>query len=147
MGRRKRKWVAKGFESLGERFQDPNTGAVRADTSANIYQSMLLHPAFTTLKPRQQMLYVQCKSQFYGARKPRQDFPDIEMFQDDACFYMNRELATRYGDYTKNMKRELYADLKTLEEHGLIKCISSGRSTKSKSVYKFVSDWRDWKPS
>ena len=143
---RRKKWTARPFESQGQKFEDPVTGAIRNDTSANIFESMLLHPAFTTLKPRQQMLYVVCKAQFYGHRKPSQDFPDIEDVKDDSCFYMNRELAVRYGNYTKSMGKELYSDLKELQKRGFIECVSNGKSTKSKSVYRFTSNWKYWKP-
>lgn len=143
---RKRKWTARAFESQGQRFTDPVTGAIRADTSANVYESMLLHPAFTTMKPRQQMLYIACKAQFYGHRKPKADFPTTEAVQGDDCFYMNRELATRYGNYTKSMTKELYGDLGELQRRGFIECVSSGKATKSKSIYRFCSNWKDWKP-
>lgn len=145
MGRRK-KWTARPFESVGQKFEDPNTGTIRSDTSANVYESMLLHPAFTSLKPRQQALYLVCKAQYYGHRKPRQDFNDVETLQGDDCFYLNLGAVTRYGNYTRSMRREFYGDMKTLEEHGLIKKISSGRATKSKSIYCFSGDWKAWKP-
>lgn len=147
MGRRKKpKWTARPFESKGESFINPATGKLQKDTSANIYESMLLHPAFTTLKPRQQVLYLVCKAQFYGHRKPKQDFTELEAFQDEKCFYLNLSAVVRYGNYTRNMRREFYADMKELEKRGFIKTISSGRSTKSKSIYQFSADWKNWNP-
>lgn len=141
---RKRKWSARAFESQGQRFTDPVTGAIRADTSANIYESMLLSAAFQDLTNRQRLLYVICKAQFFGHRKPSQDFPEVEQVADDVCFYLNLGAATRYGVYTKNMRGKFYADMKELERHGFIKTISSGKPTKSKSVYMFSPDWKYW---
>lgn len=144
---RKRKWTARPFESQGQRFADPTTGATRADTSSNIYESMLLSDAFLDLTNRQKLLYVVCKSQFYGHRKPSQDFPDVEQVAGDDCFYLNLGAVVRYGLYTRNMRGKFYADLKILEAHGFIKTVSSGRSTKSKSIYRFTPDWKYWKPA
>lgn len=146
MGRRKR-WTARPFESVGQRFTDPITGATRADTSANLYESMMLHPAFQDLTNRQKLLYLICKSQFFGHRKPEKDFPDVEQVAGDDCFYLNLGAVTRYGLYTRNMRGKFYADMKELERHGFIKTVSSGRPTKSKSVYKFLPDWKYWKPT
>lgn len=145
MGRRK-KWTARPFESQGQKFTDPNTGVIRSDTSANLYESMLLHPAFTTMKPRQQVLYLICKAQFYGHRKPRDDFKEMEDVQSDECFYLNLAAVIKYGNYTRNMRREFYADMAELERRGFIKTISSGRATKSKSIYRFCSDWKSYNP-
>lgn len=146
MGRRK-KWSARQFESQGQRFTDPTTGAIRSDTSANIYESMLLSAAYMDLTTRQQQLYTLCKAQFYGHRKPSQDYPDIEQVAGDDCFYLNLGAVTRYGLYTRNMRGKFYADMKALEQHGFIKTVSSGRATKSKSVYRLVANWKDWKPA
>lgn len=146
MGRRKKRNV-RPFESAGEKFTDQTTGTVRADTSANIYESMLLSSAFQDLKPRQQMLYIVCKSQFYGHRKPSQDFPEMEAVQADTCFYLNLAAVCRYGLYSRNMRGKFYQDMKVLQEHGFIKLVSSGASTKTKSIYRFSSDWQRWRPT
>lgn len=147
MGRKRKNWTARPFESLGERFTDPVTGAVRKDTSANIYESMLLSAAYKDLTTRQKQLYLICKSQFYGHRKPSQDFPDLELVAANDCFYLNLGAVVRYGLYTRNMRGKFYADMKALEEHGFIKTVSSGRATKTKSIYKLTPDWKYWQPS
>ena len=144
MGRRKRKWTARPFESLGERFQDPNTGAVRADTSAAIFESMLLSPAYMDLSTRQKQLYLICKAQYYGHRKPGADFPDVELVSGDDVFYLNLGAVVRYGLYTRNMRGKFYADMKELENHGFIETVSSGKSTKTKSIYRFSPGWKYW---
>ena len=143
---RRKKWTARPFESQGQRFTDPNTGTIRTDTSANIYESMLLSEAYIDLTTRQKQLYIICKSQFYGHRKPSQDFPEVEQVRGDDCFYLNLGTVTRYGLYTRNMRGKFYSDMKELERHGFIKTVSSGKSTKSKSVYQFTPDWKYWKP-
>lgn len=56
-----RKYQKKDFESTG----------ATSDTSANIYMSMLLAPAWRELTANQQRLYLYCKAQYYGEkRKP-----------------------------------------------------------------------------
>lgn len=144
MGKRK-KWTAKPFESVGQRFQDDN-GTIRSDSSANLYESMLLHPAFATMKPRQKMLYIYCKAQYFGKRKPQDDYKELEEAKGNEKFYMNRASIVKYGLYTKNGMHEFYSDLKLLQERGFIRCISNGRSTKSKSIYEFSDQWKYWTP-
>jgi len=132
LSRRKQKYKPKSFESTGK----------SNDTSANIFDSMLTHPDFMGLKTRQKILYVYCKNQFYGKRKPRSDFPEIEKFQSDECFYMNLALVVEYGLYTKTGRKEFYSDMKALCEAGFIECISNGKSTKSRSIYRFSDKWK-----
>ncbi len=141
----KRKYHPKAFESLGEVYRDAD-GRKRTDTSANIYESMLTSDAWKDLTMRQRVLYVACKGQYYGKRKPGKDFPDMEQVQSDECFYMNAAAVERYGIYTKNMHREFYGDLKALCEHGFMSCLANGRATKSRSIYRFSAAWGAWKP-
>lgn len=140
---RKKKYIPKPFESKGETFIDEN-GKARADTSANIYESMLLSRAFMTLTSKQQILYIYCKSQYYGHRKPEKDFPDIEQFQGADIFYLNWNTVKKYGLYKDSMHSNFYKDMKALCEHGFIENISSGKSRRTKTVYRFNSEWRTW---
>ena len=55
MSRGRKKYIPKRFESKGEKFIDEN-GKLRADTSANIYESLLLSDSFRDLSDRQKML-------------------------------------------------------------------------------------------
>lgn len=115
------------------------------DTSANIYESMLTSPAFTDLTKNQRFLYVCMKKQYYGKRKPGRDFPDVERFQGDELFYFNRSLAVdKYKLYKDGGRSEFYADIKALERHGFIETVSSGKETKSRSIYRFSGDWKTW---
>lgn len=131
----KSKYKPKDFESTGE----------RSDTCAQIFESMLNSPAWRDLKPRQQLLYVYVKAQFYGKRKPKHDYPDNPAFQSDECFYMNLGAAVKYDLYKRSGNKEFYKDMRELCEHGFIKCVSNGRYTKKKSIYRYSADWKGWK--
>ena len=124
---KKKTYRPKSFESFGK----------SNDTSANLYESMLLSAAFMDLTPKQRLLYVYMKAQYYGKRKPGKDNPDIENLQGDDLFYFPRTLAEKYNLYTRSNNRQFYNDIKAIEEHGFIKTISSGKATKTKSIYKF----------
>ena len=87
------------------------------------------------------------KSQYYGKRKPGKDFPDIEQLQGNELFYFNQSLAVNYGLYSRDNHKQFYSDIKAIEKHGFIKTVSSGAATKSKSIYRFVGDWKMWNDS
>lgn len=131
-----RKYRPKAFESSG----------ASKDTSANIYESMLKSAAFMDLTPRQRLLYVYCKAQFYGKRKPGKDFPDIEQLQGDDLFYFPMQTAVDYGLYTRNNHKNFYRDMKELEKHGFIKTVINGKIHKTKSVYQYSGNWKFWNP-
>ena len=135
---KKKKFEYEKFESAGE-FVDGN-GKKRKDTSVRICESMLFSDAFSALTNRQKMLYICCKSQFFGKRKPCQD---IEILYDD-CFYMSFSTIIPYKIYTKNMKSEYYKDLKILVDLGFIELIAKGNSRK-KSIYKYSDRWKKYK--
>ena len=147
MGKRKyTPYKPKVFESRGN-YKDSN-GNMRKDTSANIYTTMLLSDAYKDLKPRQQALYVVCKSMYLGLSKPRYDkeYKENGLYQDNEYFFMNMDVAVKYGLYKPNTK-ELYKDLRVLIEHGFIEKVSQGGgATKRKNVFKFSDKWQDWKP-
>lgn len=137
MGKRKKPYAPKLFES-SKGTKDPYAG---------IYETMLISPAFLNLTKNQRLLYVYMKAQYYGKRKPKNDFPDIEQFQRDDLFYFNMALAEKYGLYSRSNDRQFYADIKAIEQHGFIKTVSNGRSTKSRSIYQFISEWQKWHDS
>lgn len=137
MGQRKKPYAPKLFES--------SRGA--KDPYAGIYETMLRSPAFLNMTKNQRLLYVYMKAQYYGKRKPKNDFPDIEQFQRDDLFYFNMALAEKYGLYSRSNDRQFYADIKAIEQHGFIKTVSNGRSTKSRSIYQFTSEWQQWNDS
>ena len=137
MGQRRKPYTPRAFESTG----------ISNDTSANIYGSMLESPAFKDLSKNQRLLYVYMKKQYYGVKKPRCDFPELEEMQGDDLFYFNLSLAVRYGLYSRSNDRKFYADIKAIEEHGFIKTVSHGKTTKCGSIYRFIGDWKFWKDS
>lgn len=136
-------WNAQPFESKGKNFTT-DSGHIRHDTFAAIYESQLQSKAYKALTNRQKMLYVYCKAQYFGKRKPSADYPDLEQFQSPDCFYLNLASICSYGLYTRNMRKEFYGDMRELEAHGFIKKLSSGRSTKTKNIYKFSDEWKTW---
>ena len=134
---RKKKYIPKVFESAGN----------SNDTSANIYESMLLSPAFIALSNRQKLLYLYCKAQYYGKRKPAKDYKELGFFQEETCFYMNRATIEKYKLYSKGNNKEFYADIKALIDKGFIsRELQGGGNGHTKSVYKFSSKWREYAP-
>lgn len=142
---RKKKWSARPYESIGETFIDSN-GYKKSDTCAQIYESMLTSAAFMGLKPRQKVLYLYCKAQLYGKRKPCKDYApeNYPEFQSESCFYMNWGAVKNYGLYSQNGQHEFYADMKALQERGFIETVMSGKANKCKSIYKYSGQWKYW---
>ena len=141
---RKSNYKPKSFESLGERYVDAD-GKIRADTSANIYESLLTSKAFKDLNSKQQIFYVFCKAQYYGKRKPEKDYKSIEEVQGPEFFYLSWRAVQEYGLYTPTSHSNFYRDMSELERHGFIEKVSSGKSQHKKSIYKFSAKWHEWK--
>ena len=136
MSRRSKKYVPKAFESTG----------VSGDTFANIYHSMLVSKAFQSLNPRQRHLYLICKDQYYGKRKPKADRKykgeEYAAFRAEECFYLNWGAMTQYGLYSENSSSTFYKDMEALIKAGFIERLASGKATHVKTVYKLSSGWR-----
>ncbi len=142
---RKPKHKAEPYESAGGYYTLHGRKA-RGDVSANLYESMLRSDAFKALTDRQKVLFVYCKAQYYGKRKPQRDYPGMEQFQGDDKFYMNLDLAiNEYELYPQGSASNFYKDMNALVEHGLIDRISSGQKRRQKSVYGFSDRWKAWK--
>jgi len=122
----KSKYIRKDFESTGS----------RSDTSANIYWSMLSSLAWKSLTAQQQLLYLYCKAQLYGQRnRPREHGKD--------CFYMNQaKWRDEFGLYKKGNENGFYRDMEALISKGFIKCVECGATTRTKSVYRYSSEWQ-----
>lgn len=143
MGRRAYK--PKSFESSG-RYKT-KSGRSKADTTANIYESMLRSDAWKDLSSKQQVLYLYCKAQYYGKTKPGADFPDIPELQGEDFFYLNRDLViSEYELYTEGNRAKFYKDMDCLTKHGFIQKVTSGKSSHQRNIYRFVDGWIDWKP-
>lgn len=135
MGSKRDSYKPRSFESAGG----------KNETFSAIYKSMLFHPAYTSLKPRPRALYTYCKEKYYGHRKPEMDFPDILALRGEKFFYFSLSDAVETGLYKPSMRREFYGDMQTLEDHGLIRKVVSGKSTKKKSIYELSNKWQEWK--
>ena len=125
-------------------FESAGSKNGKTDTYSAIYKSMLFHPAYTSLKPRPRALYTYCKEKYYGHRKPQTDFPDVPELQGNKLFYFSLSDAVATGLYTQGMRNEFYGDMRVLEDHGLIRKVVSGKSTKRKSIYEFSNKWQTW---
>ena len=130
------------FESMGTNFINPYTEEKQKESFTKIYESMLLNPVFQSLNLRQRFLYVVCKAQYYGKRKPERDFKDVEEYQGKELFYLNWGTVQRYGIYKPTMHSGFYKDMKALIDAGLIERVTSGKNQRTKSVYRYSSKWR-----
>lgn len=127
MSRKRTAYQKKPFESSG----------CSADTSANLYMSMLTSPAFRDLTAQQARLYLFCKAQYYAEKqKPN---------NDPLCFTMNKsKWSGLYGLYDENNGRGFRRDMEALIDHGFIVCVECGACTRTKSIYRFSSEWQRW---
>lgn len=132
---KKQKYARKLYES---------DGGVH-DTYTMIFTSMLKSEAFKDLTSKEKVVYVCMKLQTVGTKKPRNDYPNIPDLQYEECIYFPLSLAEEFGLYSRNSRKEFYSTIESLESHGFIKKISSGRNTRQKSIYKLSSDWIRWK--
>lgn len=119
----------KPFESTG----------VSNDTSANLFESMLISAAFQDLSKSQRLLYIYMKAQYYGKRKPGQDYINVAAYQGDDKFYFSRALAEYYGFNVGTLSK----DIQALETHGFITKIAD--SDQHKSIYAYSSEWQRWR--
>ena len=142
MARRKKQYRPCGYESAGGRID--REGKKRTDVSAPIFESMVLSGAFQDLTDRQRMLYVICKMQRYGKRKPSFDYKDVEEYRSEACFYLNWRDVLQYGIYKETCSANFYKDMKALIDHGLIMRIASGKSAHRNTVYEYSDKWQAW---
>jgi len=127
---KKKKYKPKPFESTG----------LSSDTSANIYESMLLSPAFKNLTTRQKLLYLYCKSQYYSEKTVDKPNP--------FAFTMNRnKWLKKYELYSDSNAKQFYKDIEGLINHGFIKCIRGGKLIRVKNIYEFSDKWKCWDTS
>jgi len=123
--RGKMRYEKKAFESTGS----------SSDTSANIYESMLLSDAWFALTAAQKALYLVCKSQFYSQK----DHPNSNSTQ----FYMNRaKWLTKYRLYNKGNEKGFYRDMEVLIASGFVACFECGAATRTRSVYQLSEKWQ-----
>ena len=127
MSGKKSKYQKKTFES----------NCSSSDVSSNLYESMLISPAWLDLTPKQQVLYLYCKLQYYAEkRKPNNDPEQFTMNQN--------KWGVKYHLYKITNAKGFYRDMEALIEHGFIACVESGKATRTKSIYRYSSAWLDW---
>ncbi len=88
--------------------------------------------------------------QTHGVRKPSRDFPDFDQYKEDGVIYFSLKTAKEYmpkeygkKEDAKHDKHSLfYSDLKALEKSGFIKKLYSGKSQRTKNIWKLLGDWK-----
>ena len=125
---KKKKYQKKDFESTG----------VGYDVSANIYLSMMKSKAWEALTKNQRILYLYLKMQYYSQkRKPNKD--------DKSMFYFNQtKWMNEYQLYSEGNKKSFYNDIEQLIIKGFIDCVSSGKTTRERNIYKYSSRWQNY---
>ncbi len=134
---RKQPYIPKPFES----------SKGHGDTSANIYSSMQKHPAWKDLSPTQKVLYGACKNEYYGKSRHDLDSFEEEYRIDQSVFTFNRSKWLKGIDGSYELysnQNSFYKDMDSLILHGFIDCVICGRSTRTKSLYRFSSRWQLW---
>lgn len=130
MGKRKPPYIPKPYESTKG----------KGDTSSNIYESMLLHPAFRDLTMNQRALYMYMKDQKYAQkRKPIEG--------DDTTFYFNQCKWLKGGAHSYDLysnKDQFYKDRDTLVSHGFIEIVENNKNQRCSNVYRLSDGWRTW---
>ena len=131
--RKKTIFVPKSYESA--------KGA--GDTSASIYESMLLHPQYKRLTYRQRSLYDCMKAQLYGKSKPRETeaYRDIPEVGANEVFFFGIDDAIKYGFATVKNHGDLYRDIKKLIELGFIDKLCDGKRGQWRAVYRLSGRW------
>ena len=144
MSRKKQTYQPRKFESINGSTYTDRHGRPRKETNASIYESMLVSNAFIDLKPRQKILYVVCKAQLYGKRKPGKDNKEVPELQEDNLFYFSWKMAQDYELYKAGSHSNFYADMRVLMEHGFIESVVQGSINNQKSIYRFSDKWQRW---
>lgn len=136
MGKRKKPYQPKPFESDGR----------AGDTSANIYVSMLVSPAWKGLSNGAKLLYVYCKAQYYAEKeKPLPRYETLTESERVRCFTMPKEKwATLYELY--GSPNTFLRDMEQLLKGGFIELVENGKTTRTKNVYMLSERWRNKPP-
>ncbi len=129
---KKRKYIPKSFESTG----------TSSDTSANIYKSMLLSPAWKSLSKGAQNLYLYMKSQYYGVATKGHPDGDSTKFHFNKCLYVNQYGANGTALYNNDSTFRKNRD--ELVKNGFIRVVSDGSVTRERSVYEYSDKWKDY---
>jgi len=124
MKKKRQPYEKKAFESTGS----------SSDTSANIYESMLLSDAWLALTAPCKALYLVCKSQYYSEKNHPNNNP--------TQFYMNEaKWLSKYKLYKVGNEKGFYRDMEKLIAGGFISCFECGAATRTRSVYQLSDKW------
>lgn len=135
MGNRKTPYKPKLFESTGR----------SNDTSANIYDSMLVSPAFKALTKGQRLLYVYMKKMYYGHRRPIKDDP-LSFTFNQCKWIKDKKHTNKYGFELYSNKNQFYKDRDALVNHGFIEIVENNKNQRESNIYRFSDKWRTWQP-
>ena len=144
------KFSPKAFES-SSKFLPIISGHIQKDTSANIYNSMLLSPAFQDLTATGVRLYLYMKARYYAEKKTDALITEYEKLTNQNInksirFTFNKAVwHDLYHIYSNGGGNNFQKDLNSLIDQGFITKIQSGKLTKSKSIYEFSDKWVNWK--
>lgn len=133
MSRKREKYIPKSFESTG----------TSNDTSANIYMSMLMSDSWNNLTKNQQILYVYCKAQYYAEKKKPKPIV-VQLSEDELklCFTMNKSKWCKlYHIYKNGNQNSFIKDMKALVDKGFVELVENGKTSRTKSIYKFSNRW------
>lgn len=135
MRKRKDRYIPKSFESMGN----------SNDTSANIYMSMLLSPAWNNLTKNQQILYVYCKAQYYAEKKkPNPLIKELTDNEMNLCFTMNKSKWCKlYKIYANGGQERFKKDMQALIDNGFIELVENGKAKSQPNIYIFSDKWAE----
>ena len=138
MGKKKKeRYIPKAFESDGN----------KSDVSANLYMSMLTSVAWKELSKGAKVLYLYCKAQYYAEKtKPLPKCETLSEKEKALCFTMNvSKWKTLYGIYKDNGV-QFKKDMDQLLKYGFVDLVECGKTTRTKSIYKFSDRWHSKPP-
>lgn len=142
-------YVPTAYESELSFAPMPKKGNKRKDKSANVYYSMLMSKAWRELTGNQKELYLFCKLQQFGESLSYEEHAteiekqNLEKPNLSDRFTMNKsKWCELYQLYTEQNAKRFYNDMKRLIELGFVELLQSGRTNKTKNIYKFSDKWK-----
>ena len=99
---------------------------------------MMVSEAWKKLSSKQKVLYLACKDRLYSQKTKYSPDPN-----DKTKFYFNRTIwLNDYNLYPTTNEAGFYKDMGALIEYGFIKCIESGATSRTKSIYQYSDKWQ-----
>ena len=115
------------------------------DTSANIFISMMLSDAWQDLNDSARVIYLYMKAQRFGQKDVKDnDYMGESVTYGKDCFYFNRGLLKKFGKTDPTTCKKA---IDNLISHGFIELVHDGKRTRTNSIYKYSSNWKNWKIS